>query len=441
VTNCSMDRPVLFLLTASSISRHQRIYSGMCLTEERPDEELDHGVTVRLSRPGHPVPVRLVRHQVTHSHLSTDRGSLWETDGRIESTDEADWHAELLREARNQIDRLKFVPPIPDLALPAFAGTTPNLRPCFDDLIVRMRPRHLIDLPDVLVLLHSSRAGILADHPGWRSAPVAPSLITPVEYGDGRQPTRGALHLKEAVGDRVDGSRFRCRLYRSGAEPPLAVGTVLRRRAARHLHTGSILEKMDVAEVLAVEAGARPIEPEPPGSGIVRVEKNGAVFPIRCSSCGATFPPARFTPEQLQTLDVWGWYHPVEGKRSLLGRVHAMYRRHPEARGRIQTKLQGLFFSSGVARDFNTPIGRQPDPRPADYQQNLDLWTEGDRELREFLETHTYNHDRLFQDMTRQCAKYERELGGRCVVCPTCGDGMLRTPTELGLRATDADGQ
>lgn len=434
------DRPVLFLLMTSSTSRHQRVYGGMCLTEERPEyEDLERGVTVRLSRPGHPVPIRLVHHDVTSSHLSTDRGSVWETDGRFRQTSEVDWNEEQQREARNQVDRLKFVPPAAELALPAFAGNMPNLHPCCDDLIVRMLPRRIVDLPDVRVMAQWVTRGVPEHSSIWTDTPVGPGLVTPVEYGGDRHPTRCALHLRAPAEGAPGGRRFRCRLYRSDATAPLAVGTILHRRAARHLETYSIREQADVAEILAIEASGRPLDPESPGTGIVRAEENGAVFPILCSSCGATFPPERFTPEQLQTLDTWGWYHPIEHERSLSARVQAMYRRHPQARGRVRTKFRATFLTPGVVRDLNATIGQVPDPRPASYQQNLDAWTEGDRELREFLETHTCDHDRRFDELTRQAAKYERRLGGQCVVCPACGAGMLRTPTELGLRATDTE--
>src|SRR5437763_9095583 len=72
----------LFLLTGRSTSRHQSVYSGISLTDERNDvKDGEIWNAWILSNPA--VAVSLVTHHVTVSHLSTSEGSAWECDGII----------------------------------------------------------------------------------------------------------------------------------------------------------------------------------------------------------------------------------------------------------------------------------------------------------------------------------------------------------------------
>ena len=58
----------------------------------------------------------------------------------------------------------------------------------------------------------------------------------------------------------------------------------------------------EIAIALTVDAEGE-IEAEEIGTGIVRSESDGEVFPIVCFSCGICFRPEQFTEEQRQWLE------------------------------------------------------------------------------------------------------------------------------------------
>jgi len=109
-----LDRTRLFLLTGRSTSRHQTVYTGTSLTDERHD--LDHDEIWKawiISNP--PARADFVKHQVTCAHLSTSEGSRWELDGIISKA--SDRNSDPAQPRQNEVSLLKCVPPV-DLALP-----------------------------------------------------------------------------------------------------------------------------------------------------------------------------------------------------------------------------------------------------------------------------------------------------------------------------------
>lgn len=425
--------PIL-LLTTRRTSRHQTIYGGICANDCFESTLFEKGWNGWLLTDA-PIAVQLVRHHTETCHLNTSRGSYWMVDG-ISHERDGDDHQSMAKLARNRFADLKFTPPrlVP---LPCFVAGTAELRPCRYDLIIRVIPNSMLGFPDVRVELERMeslfpRAREHANKQRNQLEATRPfaELQLPVQLIQDHRRANGVLHLRNEEQPGV----FRCRLYWSHNTIRPEAGQILQRTARRELRTKSFRQEANIAEILTI-TGVGTLQPEDAGSGIVSAEQDGHQLPIVCAACGEQFVPDRFTPEQLEVIDLWGWLWPMEKERSLLLKTQALYRQFPEAHGQIATKLAAVIRSKGASRKMlsgNLTFGQIPDPRPADYGQKLDRWTQGDQELRQFLETHSCDVDKRLEFVSQAAARWEEMLQGEIVTCPTCSDGPLALKSSHG---------
>src|SRR5262245_31909767 len=94
--------------------------------------------------------------------------------------------------------------------------------------------------------------------------------------------------------------------------------------------------------------------------------------PVLCRACGSRFPVKGISESDSQHLLRRYYYQEFGDELAILLKVQAFYRRHPEAEGRIKTKLTRLLESKdpqiterlfgGVPFD---EIDLPPDPVPA----------------------------------------------------------------------------
>ena len=109
-----------------------------------------------------------------------------------------------------------------------------------------------------------------------------------------------------------------------------------------------------------------------------------------------------------------------------------MYSRFPEAKGKIANKHDAIMSTDGVFEKMlreNLTYDQVPDPRPSDYATKLDHWTQGDEELRYFLEHTSCDVDRRLEVTQAEEAKWETTLKGRTVACPVCGASPVAIKT------------
>src|SRR4051812_22105287 len=115
----------LFLLTGRSTSRHQTVYAGISLTDEK--NALKSGEIWNAWLATTPLtPVTLTTHRVVTTHLSTSEGSKWDFDGIITKASEG--KRDPSRPRLNEVTRLKCIPP-KELALPVFVAAHSGLKP------------------------------------------------------------------------------------------------------------------------------------------------------------------------------------------------------------------------------------------------------------------------------------------------------------------------
>jgi hypothetical protein len=222
---------------------------------------------------------------------------------------------------------------------------------------------------------------------------------------------------------------FRSTLFLSHDDTPLAAGAVLFRRAERHWVTRSFRAESEIA---TVERVGWPLPFAGNGEGAdppFGADEDGASLPIACTECCHRFDPAEFTPEQLEVIEYWGEYAPFLKEHSLLARTARMYNRHPDARGQVRTKLDTILHSDDpdIRQKLfaGVPFNEIDPPRPAEYEGRLRQWADGDEELVQFLETHSFNLDRRLEFVRGEMDKWETRLAGRIVVCPECGGGAV----------------
>jgi len=415
-----LDRSRLFLLTGSSTSRHQNVYTGISLTDERQDLGDDEVWNAWIiSNP--PVRADFVKHQVTCAHLSTSDGSMWELDGIVSKA--SDRKPDPAQPRQNQVSLLKCVPPV-DLALPVFIGDDPSIKPCRDTVLITLNVQKLIQFPDL-----KTNFDFLESHFGLKNSAVADQLrqqqsvspeagtTLPVEIAqstDGKKSARCALLLHQSLGER----RFLCKLYRSDSSVHLRSGDILRRRACLPAEHKTFISEFEIGTLEKI-IETNELAAEAPNEGIVNQPRYGGIFAIACVACKREFTAADFTPEQMQVIDLWGWYYPFEKERSLLQRVVNLRKRHPGLQGEAHAKLHTPL------RDLNQTFGEMPDPRSDSSKNQFKDATADDPELREFLSTSSCNYEGRLEWIGEKAEKQAQKLNGRIVICPACGDGPV----------------
>lgn len=415
-----LDHDRLFLLTGRSTSRHQSVYTGISLTDERHDvKEEEFWKAWIIASPV--VRVNIVKHRVTMSHMSTSDGSKWEFDGIISKA--SDVQSDPARPRQNEVTLLKCIPPV-DLVLPVFVGGNPALKPCKDAIIITLNVVKLIQFPDIKVNFDFSES-----HFGLKNPAVASQLrqletlspdagtVLPVEVGApscGKKSVRCVLLLQEALGAR----KFLCKLYRSDSSAKLRPGEVLRRRACLPLRHKTFTSEFDIGTVEKI-LESNEVSAEGPNQGIVNQPTDGAAFPIECAACKRKFVAADFTPEQMRVIDLWAWYYPVQEERLLLERAVALFRQHPGLQGEFDAKRHSFH------RDFNKTLGEMSDPRSDSSKNRFLQATANDPALRKFLSTTSCDYNNRYKWICELANKEQQRLNGHVVTCPTCGDGPV----------------
>jgi hypothetical protein len=447
-----MPRHLLFLTAARTV-RHRPAYAAMELISLPWNHEVagyDAWLYPAESNPG-PRAVRVAIARQSISHVSTTQGSMWLCDGeplRRDQRDSVTWAAAALRHS------VFLTPPVEALRLPAFVASDPRLRPCRYEAVVRLHARTLADLPDFEVsaneLADLTRIGAAgnekvrkAAREAWRTeprvaaemAPLPAAMHLPVHVEHGTARTHGVLRLDS---EQSPGT-FRSTLFLSHDDAPLAAGAVLARRAERHWADRSFRSESQVATVQRVGwplpfAGGGNDPPFGPGAN---ADAGGAALPIVCTECCQRFGPDAFTLRQLEVIEYWGEYAPLVKEHSLLTRTQRMYTRHPDARGQVRTKLDTILHSDDpeIRKKLfdGVPFNEIDPPRPAEYEGRLRAWADGDEELVQFLETHSFNLDRRLQFVREEMERWENRLADRVVVCPECGRGAVALEIKSAL--------
>jgi hypothetical protein len=435
-----MPRHLLFLTAARTV-RHRPAYAAMGLIAPpwNADRGFDGWLYAGDASPG-PRPVHGVVPGQEISHAVTDSGPLWLCDGEPIKRDE---RVSVMHAAAGMTHSLAFSPPAGPVRLPAFVASDPRLRPCRYEATVRLLVRSFADLPDyelaanelddfarVLAMGDEKHRKVLQST--WRTdarvaaerAPLSAGMHLPVHFEHGGVRTHGVLRLDAEL----SAGAFRSTIFLAHDDAPMAAGAVLSRCADRHRVDRSFRAEADVATVervgwplpFAGGAGA-----DPPFGG----DADGAVLPLACTECCRRFDPDRFTPEQLEVIEYWGDYAPLVKEASLLARTQRLYARHPDARGQVRTRLDTILRSDDpeVRRKLlaGVPFNEIDPPRPAEYEGRLRQWADGDEELVQFLETHSFNLDRRLDFVREEMEKCESRLLDRIVLCPECGNGPV----------------
>jgi hypothetical protein len=131
----------------------------------------------------------------------------------------------------------------------------------------------------------------------------------------------------------------------------------------------------------------------------------------------------------MEVAELTALWHGAWKELALLRRTASLYRRHPQARRYVKPAASVVLESDDPAiidQLFNNvPISEIKPPRPSDYEERVAGWLADDPELRDFLESSSFDLDARTRGVKESEQKYRLKLAGRSVHCPACGDGLL----------------
>lgn len=235
------------------------------------------------------------------------------------------------------------------------------------------------------------------------------------------------VRLDRHAGDPA-GTDFECTLFLA-ATAPVAPGTLLRRRSGLWPpgRPPRLLERV-VGTVVSAEP-PQPLPSAPPTSAPGDAASSVQGLELRCLSCGARHPARRFDAEAIAVAELTALWHEHWKELALLRRTAALYRKHPAARGYVKSDHDWIMNSEDpVVQDqlmSGMPFDQITPPRPPDYEARVDRWLADDPELREFLESCSFDLEARTQFTSESEQKYRDQLRGRSVPCPACRDGLL----------------